>query len=56
MSGSAETGSKHGQLILFESLTVLLISVLTPQGNDIMDLERTCLNKDETKYFTANQV
>jgi hypothetical protein len=32
-----------------------LISTLTPQGNDIMNFERTCFDKDEIGYLTVNQ-
>jgi hypothetical protein len=58
LSGSAESGSKHGQLILFQSLYLCfecLISILMPQGNDITNRERIYLDKDEIEYLTANQ-
>jgi hypothetical protein len=32
-----------------------LISILTPQGHDIMNVERTRLDKDEIEYLTENQ-
>jgi hypothetical protein len=33
----------------------LLISTLTPQGNDIMNVESKRLNKNEIEHFTSNQ-
>jgi hypothetical protein len=56
--GSAETGSKHVHLILFQCLHCafyFLISTLTQQGRDIMNFKAPRLNKDNIEYLTTNQ-